>query len=295
MEYLYDAVRRAIGATEVERPALCLPELERGPEPAGALEAATIEVTDPAVSVDCATKPEFPADRSRLYALRSVDMDTEHAYALEQYRVLRSRVLDILNAKNLSTLMVTSSISGECKTVTAINLALAISQVRGIRVLLVDTDLRKSGIAEVLGVPYELGLHNHLRQPGSISSIVVQLTESLFFVPSCGLDQGSVELLHSTTMDNFVQQVKSSYDIVIFDAPPLFPMADARVIMNLVDAALFCVRAGATAETLIADAIALIRPKLIGTVLAGAQVRSGGWYYYNHDYSQSHNARRGQV
>jgi capsular exopolysaccharide synthesis family protein len=207
-------------------------------------------------------------------------MGKEHVNVWEQYRVLRSRILETMRAQGMRTLMISSAVSGECKTTTSINLALALSQVQGIRVLLVDTDLRKAGIAEVLGVPYEIGLHDYLRSPVPFSDLILQLTDSLSFVPSGGVDQNSVELLHSAAMVSFVNEVQSTFDLIIFDTPPLFPVADARVTANLVDAVLFCVRAGKTSETIVSEAIGLIRPKLIGTVLVGAEVRPGGWYYY---------------
>jgi capsular exopolysaccharide synthesis family protein len=212
-------------------------------------------------------------------------MDKEHVYALEQHRVLRSRVLEIMRMHQMHTLMVTSATGGECKTTTSINLALALSQVQGLRVLLVDTDLRKAGIAEVLGIPYEEGLQDYLHSSVPLTDVLLQLTSSLFFIPSGGVDESSAELLHSSEMTALVKQVRNSFDIVVFDAPPLFPIADARVTANLVDAVLFCVQEGKTSEAIVSEAVALIRPKLIGTVLAGAKVRPGGSYYY---YSGAH-------
>jgi capsular exopolysaccharide synthesis family protein len=223
----------------------------------------------------------FPVNLERLYVLRNEATAKEHLNVWEQYRVLRSRILETMRAQRMRTLMISSAVSGECKTTTSINLALALSQVAGIKVLLVDTDLRKPGIAEVLGIPYELGLDDYLRSSVPLSDVLLQLTDSLFLVPSGGVDQNSVELLHSSAMVAFVNEVQSNFDLIIFDTPPIFPVADARVTANLVDAVLFCVRAGKTSETIVSEAIALIRPKLIGTVLVGAKVRLGGCYYYS--------------
>jgi capsular exopolysaccharide synthesis family protein len=223
----------------------------------------------------------FPVNLERLYVLRAEKKAEEHVQIWEQYRVLRSRILELMRKQRIRTLMISSAVGSEGKTTTSINLALALSQVQGIKVLLVDGDLRKAGIAEVLGVPYGTGLHDYLRAPGPLSDLLLQLTDSLFLVPSGGVDQNSVELLHSAAMVTFVNEVRSNFDLIIFDTPPLFPMADARVTANLVDAVLFCVRAGKTSQTIVSEAIALIRPKLIGTVLVGAKVRPGGSYYYS--------------
>lgn len=275
MEFLYKALKREIGAEDSAQSPVAVID-ERCDEP-----VVAIRTIDPVpASASRGRAVPFPVRTERLFSLREENMAKDHLHALEQYRVLRSRVLEIMRMQKMRTLMVTSAVSGECKTTTSINLALALSQVQGIKVLLVDTDLRKAGIADVLGVPYRMGLHDYLHAPSPLPDILLQLTDSLSFIPSGGVDQNSAELLHSEKMVTFVNEVKSCFDLVIFDTPPLFPVADARVIANLMDAALFCVRAGSTSETIVQEAVALIRPKLIGTVLAGAEVRPGGWYYY---------------
>jgi capsular exopolysaccharide synthesis family protein len=291
VEYLYKALKRDVGVAEPE-PSSVLPIEEQLSEPVAVSVEKRTKPVDVAAKTSYTVAPAparygkavpFPVNTERLYALRSDIMGKERVHALEQYRVLRSRVLEMMRMQKMRTLMVTSAVSGECKTTTSINLALAISQVQGIKVLLVDADLRKAGIAEVLGIPYQHGLHDYLHSAVPFSEVFLQLTDSLSLVPSGGTDQSSAELLHSAEMVAFVKQVASSFDIVIFDAPPLFPVADARITANLVEAVLFCVRAGATSETIVSEAVTLIRSKLIGTVLAGAEVRPGGWYYYYSD------------
>ncbi len=286
MEYLYKALIRDVGVAEageaeVEPSCVAVIEEQHSEPVAAAKRMDTVAPTPARV----AKVVSFPVNKERLFALRQERMEKDHVHVLEQYRVLRSRVLEIMRMQQMRVLLVTSAVSGECKTTTSINLALALSQVQGLKVLLVDTDLRKAGIAEVLGIPYQTGLHDYLRSPVPLDDVILQLTSSLSFVPSGSVGQSSVELLHSAEMAAFVNQARSLFDIVILDSPPLFPVADARVTAGLVDAVLFCVRAGVTSETIVSEAVALIRPKLIGTVLAGAKVRPGGWYYY---YSESH-------
>ena len=278
MDYLYKALKREVGVVEAEL-ALLTPL-----EPQRAETVPGVRIEDPLVSTICSRgKPvAFPVHMERLFVLRSENMGKEHLEVLEQYRVLRSRVLEIMRTNKMRTLMVTSAVSGESKTTISINLALALSQVQGIKVLLVDSDLRKPGVAQVLGVPYEIGLQDYLRSPMPLSNLILQLTNSLSFIPSGGVDENSAELLHSAAMLGLVNQVQSYFDLIIFDSPPLFPIADARVTANLIDSILFCVRAGSTSEPVISEAVALVRRKLIGTVRVGAEVRSGNSYYYSH-------------
>jgi capsular exopolysaccharide synthesis family protein len=277
LDYLYKALTREIGVDESEPASFARVKPQRAERAAG---GRAIESIAPARSRLGKVVP-FPVNLERLYVLQTDAMGEEHVHVWEQYRVLRSRILETMRGQGMHTLMISSAVSGECKTTTAINLALALSQVQGIRVLLVDADLRKAGIAEVLGIPYEIGLHDYLHAPVPISDLILQLTDSLSFVPSGGVDLNSVELLHSAAMVGFVKEAMSNFDLILFDAPPIFPVADARVLANLMDTILFCVRAGKTSQTIVSEAIALIRPKLIGTVLVGAAVRPGGYYYYS--------------
>ena len=277
MDYLYKALGREIGVAKSD-PASFFPLQAQRAELVAL--GRKHESVAPARARLGKVVP-FPVNLERLYVLRNEATAQEHLNVWEQYRVLRSRILETMRAQRMRTLMISSAVSGECKTTTSINLALALSQVQGIKVLLVDTDLRKPGIAHVLGIPYELGLDDYLRSSVPLSDLLLQLTDSLFLVPSGGVDQNSVELLHSAAMVAFVSEVQSHFDLIIFDTPPIFPVADARVTANLVDAVLFCVRAGKTSETIVSEAIALIRPKLIGTVLVGAEARPGGCYYYS--------------
>ena len=277
MDYLYKALKREVGVVEAEAPLLAAVEKPRVQPVAPILCERALAP----IAAGCGKPVAFPVNLERLFALRTENMAKERVEVLEQYRVLRSRVLEIMRMQKMRTLMVTSAVSGESKTTTSINLALALSQVQGIKVLLVDTDLRKAGIAEVLGVPYETGLQDYLRSPVPLSDLILQFTDSLSFIPSGGIDQSSSELLHSDAMHALVKQVQSYFDFIIFDAPPLFPIADARVTANLVDAILFCVHTGRTPESSVSEAVALVRSKLIGTVRVGKEVRTSNMYYYS--------------
>jgi Mrp family chromosome partitioning ATPase len=136
----------------------------------------------------------------------------------------------------------------------------------------------------MLRVEYELGLQDYLRSPVPLESIVLQLSDKLSFVPSGGIDHNSVELLYSANMREFLKTVRDAYDLVIFDAPPLYPIADARVMADLVDAVLLCVRAGSTPESIVSNAVEFVRPKVIGAVLTFAEGQSDRrYYYYGHN------------
>ncbi|MDR3764892.1 MAG: CpsD/CapB family tyrosine-protein kinase [Acidobacteriota bacterium] len=288
MDYLYKTIQREMGITPTETHGADDSEPADGavfPTPASSAPPASLTGAAPAPRGpslrDLAIrKVEFPVKLERLFCISVEKMSREQRYALEQYRVLRSRVLELARDHRVRTLMVTSAVAGEHKTTTSINLALAISQVQGIRVCLVDADMRKSGIAPVLGIPFEAGLQDLLRGALPLHEAMLQLTDSLYLVPSGDTDLSSSDVLHSSAMSSMLHALREAFDIVIVDTPPLFPVADARILANLVDGALMCVRAGSTSSAAVEEAAELIRPKLLGTVLVDAAANSSPYYYY---------------
>ncbi len=293
MDYLYKAIQKETGVATPERNPVAVAE-ERPMAPYSAAVPAkdsamtlaaefSLESRTSTAAIGVSRRVPFPVKSERLYCQRTAKMTKERWNALEQFRVLRSRVLEMARTQDVHSLMITSAVAAESKTTTSINLALVLSQVRGVRVCLVDADMRKVGVADALGISYEKGLQDYLHAPTPLSDVLLQLTDSLYLIPSGGTDESSAEVLHSETMVGLVQELRKSFDVVIYDAPPLFPVADARILANLVDGALFCVRAGHTPDNVIQEAIELIRPKILGAVLVGARVSSSGWYYYEHE------------
>jgi len=212
------------------------------------------------------------------YALPAGDVDKDRNVALEQIRVLRSRVLEFMHVRNMRSLLVTSAMADEGKTITSINLALALSQVQGTKVLLVDTDLRKPSIAHVLGCEPAPGLIPFLRSELPLEECVQELNGQLNLL-SARRTANPVELLHSQQMTALIDQARSTYNIVIFDAPPLYCIADSQILSNYVDGVLMCIRAGHTSSRLVTECSAMVAPKLIGAVLVGGERQTHGYAY----------------
>lgn len=301
MDYLYRTIQKEMGlqpqepsageelatsASEVPVvPREAVPEARIGnvrPFPAIVREDSTRKepACESSVQKALVQRVQFPVKTEQLFCLRSTGMNREQRHALEQYRVLRSRVIELTNDQRIRSLMLTSALAGEQKTTTSINLALAISQVQGMRVCLVDADMRKAGVADALGITFEKGLQDLLRGDVPVHEAMLQLTDSLFLIPSSDADLSSADALHSVAMTSLLQSLRDSFDIVIFDAPPLFPVADARILANIVDGALLCVRAGDTSGTVVQEAVELIRPRLLGAILVDTEVRTSPYYYY---------------
>jgi non-specific protein-tyrosine kinase len=205
---------------------------------------------------------ELAANRCIGYQLESPE--------LEFYRVLRTHILQ-RTAGGGVTVMVTSALPGEGKTLTAINLALTFAREYKQTALLVDCDLRRQRIHEVLGFPSDKGLVDHLIDDCPIQELFVWPgVEKLTVISGGKTVKGSSELLGSPGMKELVADMKSRYQdrYVFFDAPPVLTSADSLAFAPFVDYILLVVQAGSTSMQDVNKALKLLPgEKVLGLVM----------------------------
>ncbi len=164
----------------------------------------------------------------------------------EEFNKFRARILSLTNGDPLkNTLLVTSSVPNEGKSMTAINLAISIAQTTDYSVLLIDADLRRPSIHEFFDLPVGPGFVQCLRDNMPFEKVLVKTGLGKLSLLSAGQQvNDSLKLLSSKRMKEFVQEVKERYPnrYVIFDSPPVLPFADARVIGPLLDGTIFVTR-----------------------------------------------------
>jgi capsular exopolysaccharide synthesis family protein len=194
-----------------------------------------------------------------------------HPMSLEQYRRLAATLHDAQVDKGLKAVVITSAVPKEGKTLTAVNLALTFSESYGRRVLLIDADLRRPSVHDVLGIPNTRGLSDVLAAD-RIELPTVDVSPLLAVLPSGHPDQSPLAGLSSERMRILLEEVASRYDWVILDTPPLGLLSDATLLTRLTQAAVFVIRAGSTPHAVIDRAITdLGREYVIGTVLNGVE------------------------
>ena len=166
----------------------------------------------------------------------------------EQFRTLRSRLMRMRETQPLQTILISSAIPAEGKTMVSTNLAYALVRQRGSRVLLVDADLRSPRVHTLLGAPSAPGLADYLQNTAATELEVMQRgrEEGLCFIPAGNHVLHPSELISSDRMKHFLERVKPAFEWIIIDSPPALPVADASVLGGLVDGVLFVVRANAT-------------------------------------------------
>ena len=189
--------------------------------------------------------------------------------AAEQYRQLRTRLAHAEGAGNLRTVLVTSPQKGEGKSVTSANLALTMAQELQRRVVIVEADLRKPSMQHLFGLPAGPGLTEYLAGAAELKDVMQFLPEhNLTVIHAGSTATNPAELLGSTAMRRLLDALRTRFDRVILDTPPVLPLADVAVLAPMVDGMLMVVRAGVTPKPAIENALrAFDSSRLLGIVL----------------------------
>lgn len=231
--------------------------------------------------------PEIEISNPRLVAANNYSMPIA-----EEYRKLKSFVVqECRKAEFCNTLMVTSCVGSEGKSLTGLNLAISLAQEYDTSVLLVDADLRNPSVLKYLGVKAERGLSDCLLDGVPLEEVLINTgLGNLSLLPAGRRIDDPVELLASAKMKSFFSSLKERYrsGYVVVDTSPVLPFAEPRVLSHYVDAVLFIVKEGGPSLKNIHDAMdALHEATILGMVYNQATTAglSGGYHYYYYDYS----------
>jgi len=193
------------------------------------------------------------------------------ALELDSYKVLRTKIQQLTQARGWNTVMITSPRSGEGKTLTAINLALTFSKAYNQTVLLVDCDLRRQSIHKTLGFQSETGLGDYLVDDRPLNEVMIWPgVDKLTLISGGRTIQESTELLGSPRMEDLVHEIKSRYDdrYVLFDAPPVLGSADTLALAPCVDSIVMVVEEGTTSTRDVQRALEMLpSEKFLGFVI----------------------------
>ena len=206
----------------------------------------------------------------------------------EAYRVLRTNILFAgRQSEKQTTFSVVSGGAGEGKTTTMFNLAVVFAQ-QGDRVLVVDSDLRRPSMHRFFKLSNNIGLTNYLLGQATIEE-VIQTTElpSLHFIPSGKLPSSSMGILSSAKMKEFVAEMKSRYDYVFLDAPPIMGVSDASVLASMVDMCVLVVQYRKYPQLMTQrakDMVTKVGGELVGVVLNNINISQDSYYYYYSGY-----------
>jgi capsular exopolysaccharide synthesis family protein len=207
----------------------------------------------------------------------------------EAYRIIRTNIMLANVDKPPKTILMTSAMVGEGKTTTCVNLATVMAQT-GEKVILVDTDLRRSHLHHVFRIGREPGVTNYLARNASIEEVInPTIVDNLYFVPSGYLPPNPSELLASRRMEEMIEALKSNADIVVFDAPPVMVVTDAVILGKKLDGVVMVVHASITDRMVAYRAVRNLKDVgmfVMGGILNGFTAARSysryGYYYYRY-------------
>ena len=248
------------------------------PEPQNTAPTSHAEFRRPLTAVrEQFTPPQTIQPHTRLVAqLEAADLHPrvimagdQQSPGCEQYRTLRTQVLQAAEQRLTQVIVITSAVEGEGKTSTALNLAFALAQLKEPRVLVIDSDMRRPEMARYLGLAPEKGLEQALNGQCDVMRTVIHVADShLYLLPTCSTALHPAELLSSARWSEVLTELRRYFDFILVDSPPVTPFADARVLAHQADAVMMVVRAGAAPYSTVERAIAALPAgRFLGAVL----------------------------
>ena len=211
-----------------------------------------------------------------------------HAPRAEAYRQLRTNLSYVDVVSRPKSIVITSALPGEGKSVTAVNLALTLAT-NGVRVLLVDADMRKPRIGRYTGIDNRPGLTDVLIGRVPAQEAIHAWRPNVSVLTSGDLPPNPSELLGSAEMRGLLQRLENTWDIVILDSPPLLAVTDGAVLAKISSGTILVTRANRTTKDqtrAAVEALNTVGVELIGAVLNGVLPRSdeARKYGYFEDY-----------
>jgi capsular exopolysaccharide synthesis family protein len=227
-----------------------------------------------------------PARKRSIHELVTVtDMRSASA---EAYRTLRTNLIFSQSVQTLRTVLVTSASPGEGKTTTAANLAVSFAH-HGMRVLLVDCDLRRGRLHKIFEIPREPGMTELVLGHEEPESVMRQTNVTGLYVISSGnLPPNPSELLGGDRMRKVLTSLSEAFDLIVVDTPPLLAASDGAILATLADGVVVVLRAGSTESDAAQQAIqqlTSVGARVVGAVLNDPDAKVptyGGYYHYEY-------------
>lgn len=209
----------------------------------------------------------------------------------EQYKIIRTNIQALKAKGDYKTFLITSSVNGEGKTVTSINLSMTMAHdLNKKSILLIDADLRKGKVARYLGLNHSPGLSEILKDEIDPNDTFVSPNiENYTIIPAGKVPKNPAELLSSKKMINLLTSLKARFDYIFIDSPPVMPLTDPCLLGSITDGSILVIQAGRTQREMIKTVehrLLQSRTKLLGYIMTGMESHLPRYLYrYVNEYA----------
>ena len=290
---------------QLRRAGASMPDRMADVAPPASAPSVTVEIPSPKPMAPDVARPVTPAQQSQrveinldaLAAAGIVSPNAPRSQIADQYRVIKRPLISNAMGRagatitNGNLIMVTSSLPGEGKSFTAINLAISIAAELDNTVMLVDADVARPSVLRVLGLPPGPGLLDLLQDDSAdLSSMLLKTNiDKLTILPSGTPHERATEMLASDAMVKLLEDMGSRYSdrIIVFDSPPLLLTTEARVLATHMGQIVMVVQAEKTLRSDVQDALATIEDCPVKLMVLN-QSREGNAGGYGYGYGQSY-------
>ncbi len=209
--------------------------------------------------------------------------------AAEKFRFLSLRLSHLQQKRNIKVLLITSSMAEEGKSMIAANLACALADGHGQKVLLIEGDLRRPTLVELFGLAQRQGIGDYLQEEKPLRECIYELKGlGVSFLPVGNAPEDPLVAMQSEKLTQLMDQSRAYFDWVVIDSPPLLPLGDTSAWMRLIDGILLIARPGKTAKKQLERGLeALDQSKLIGAIINDSHDVDANDYYHYYGTSTS--------
>lgn len=213
--------------------------------------------------------------------------ETEECPDSEAYRILRTNLDFNRPGPEANAITVVSGCAGEGKSTTLVNLAYVCAQ-SGLNTLIIDADLRRPRMHHLFNLENQMGLTDYLNREATLQEVVTQTVfDHLYLLPSGALPPDTSGLLSSAAMVELLADVKSRFDLVLVDAPPILGVSDGSVLVNEVDMTMIVMQHRRMPRNMVLNvkhAVENAGGRLLGVVMNNVDIRSHSQYSYYTNY-----------
>jgi capsular exopolysaccharide synthesis family protein len=192
-----------------------------------------------------------------------------YGFASEQFRLLATRLQQMQQRGPLKSILLTSSVAQEGKSLMTVNLAMALAQGARQNILVVDADLRNSGVCRTLKMGERSGIRDWYQSDSQVTDFICRIEGLNIWVLPAGQETvDPLEVLKSPRMSKLLTGMSAAFDWLLIDSAPLLPIADAEVISRIADGTIVVVRRDKSSKTELKQALGRVAPsKMIGLLL----------------------------